>query len=156
LADLRDYPMPLYDGDVEGEHGLPANARAFKDLVRKHDAVAIASPEYNGSFSAVLKNTIDWISRPEPGEAHLAALRGKTAVLLSTSPGAGGGKRGMRHLRELLEMVGVRVIPSQVSVPKSAEAFGPSGELLRADDRGALERAAKELAETVRTAVLAA
>jgi chromate reductase len=156
LADLSDYPMPLYDGDVESTGGLPATAKAFKELVRGHDALAIASPEYNGSFSAVLKNTIDWISRPEPGEPHLAALRGKRAMLLSTSPGPGGGKRGMRHVRELLEMIGVSVTAAQVSVPKSGESFSPAGELLRPEDRESLWLAAEELAKAVREKAIAA
>ena len=149
VVDLRDYPMPLYDGDVEAAEGMPERARAFKELVRRHDALAIASPEYNGSFPAVVKNTIDWISRPEPGEQHLAALRGKTAMLMSASPGAGGGRRGMRHLRELLEMIGVQVIGESVIVPRSGEAFGAGGELARAEDRDALQRAAEALASAV-------
>src|ERR1700759_1011464 len=62
LADLRDYPLPLYDGDLETAQGLPERAKTFKELLRSHDGVVIASPEYNGSFSALLKNTIDWIS----------------------------------------------------------------------------------------------
>ena len=75
LADLRDYPMPLYDGDSEASQGVPENAARFKELVRAHDALVVASPEYNGSFSALLKNTIDWISRPAPGEGPLAVFR---------------------------------------------------------------------------------
>ena len=156
IVDLSDYALPLYDGDVEATQGLPPNAKAFKDLVRSHDALAIASPEYNGSFPALVKNVIDWISRPEVGESHLAAFRGKKAMLLSTSPGPGGGQRGMRHLRELLEMIGVGVIATQVAIPKAGAAFGPAGELLRDDDRQAVRRAAEELAETLRAQAVAA
>ena len=156
LVDLSDYAMPFYDGDFEAAQGLPANAKAFKELVREHDALAIASPEYNGSFPAVVKNAIDWISRPETGESHLAALRGKKAMLLSTSPGPGGGRRGMRHLRELLEMIGVGVISTDVSIPKAGAAFGAAGELLREEDRRAVNAAAEELARTLRGEVLAA
>src|SRR5438270_7211457 len=103
FADLRDYQMPLYDGDLESAQGLPAAAKAFKELLRQHDGLVIASPEYNGSFTALLKNAIDWSSRPEAGEPPLAAFRGKQAAILSASPGPGGGSRGLRHLRELLE-----------------------------------------------------
>src|SRR5579872_756529 len=156
LADLSDYPMPLYDGDVEAAQGMPANAQAFKELVRRHNAVAIASPEYNGSFPAVVKNTIDWISRPLAGEPRLAAFAGKKAMLLSASPGPGGGKRGMRHLRELLEMIGVSVTPAQVSLSKAGEAFGATGELLRAEDREQLRNAAAELARAMTANVKAA
>jgi chromate reductase len=126
LADLRDYSMPLYDGDAEAAQGIPSNALRFKELVREHDALVLASPEYNGSFSAMLKNTIDWISRPAPGEPPLAVFRGKQAALLSASPGPGAGKRGLRHLRELLEMIGMRVVPSQVTVARGFEAFDES------------------------------
>ncbi|SPE40084.1 NADPH-dependent FMN reductase [Candidatus Sulfopaludibacter sp. SbA3] len=140
FADLRDYPMPLYDGDVEAAQGLPSNARAFKELVKAHNAIVIASPEYNGSFPALVKNAIDWISRPEGDETHLLAFRGKKAALLSTSPGPGGGQRGLRHLRELLEMIGVHVIAGQLTIPKAFEAFDAAGRLARPQDREQLRR----------------
>jgi chromate reductase, NAD(P)H dehydrogenase (quinone) len=140
FVDLRDYPMPLYDGDVETAQGVPEKARAFKELVKAHDAIVIASPEYNGSFSALLKNTIDWISRPEGTETRLAAFSRKKAALLSASPGPGGGQRGLRHLRELLEMVGVAVIPEQLTVPKAFAAFDGEGRLSRPEDRQQLRK----------------
>lgn len=145
-VDLRDYPMPLYDGDLEAAHGLPEAAKAFKRLLFDHDGFVVASPEYNGSFSALLKNTIDWVSRPEPGEKHLAAFRGKLAAILSTSPGPGGGLRGLRHLRELLEMIGVNVLPDQLAIPHAAGAFDAAGHLVRPADVQALHRLAEELA----------
>jgi chromate reductase, NAD(P)H dehydrogenase (quinone) len=138
--------MPFYDGDLETAGGLPAPAKAFKELLRAHDALVIASPEYNGSFPALLKNAIDWASRPEPGEPHLAVFRGKTAALLSASPGPGGGARGLRHLRELLEMIGVQVLPEQLAVTRATHAFDSSGRLLREQDRDALQRLAARLA----------
>jgi NAD(P)H-dependent FMN reductase len=156
LADLRDYPMPLYDGDAEIAQGMPENARRFKELVRAHDALAIASPEYNGSFSALLKNTIDWISRPAPGEPPLAVFRGKPAALLSASPGPGAGKRGLRHLRELLEMIGMTVVPAQVTVARAGEAFDPAGNLVRPEDRAAVVQLVAELARAVEAQALAA
>ncbi len=150
VADLRDYPMPLYDGDLEAATGIPAGAKAFKELVRGQDGLAIASPEYNGSFPALLKNAIDWISRPEAGEPPLAAFRGKSAALLAGSPGPGGGQRGLRHLRELLEMIGVNVAPSQVTVARAMEAFDAEGRLARREDEEAVERVIGELVEAVR------
>ncbi len=150
VADLRDYPMPLYDGDLEAAQGMPAGAKAFKELVRGQDGLAIASPEYNGSFPALLKNAIDWISRPEAGEPPLAAFRGKSAALLAGSPGPGGGQRGLRHLRELLEMIGVKVAPSQVTVARAMEAFDAEGRLARREDEEAVERVIGELVEAVR------
>jgi len=156
LADLRDYPMPLYDGDTEAARGVPDSARRFKEVVRGHDALVIASPEYNGSFSALVKNTIDWISRPSPGEPPLAVFRGKPAVLASASPGPGAGKRGLRHLRELLEMIGMKVVPAQVAVARASEAFDESGNLVRPEDQAAVRQLVEELVQAVREQTLAA
>lgn len=156
LADLREYPMPLYDGDSEAAQGMPDTARRFKELVREHDALVVASPEYNGSFSALVKNTIDWISRPAPGEPPLTVFRAKPAALLSASPGPGAGKRGLRHLRELLEMIGMKVVPTQVAVARALEAFDESGNLVRPEDQAAMRELVRELAEAVRAQTLAA
>ena len=156
LADLREYPMPLYDGDAEAAQGVPENVRRFKELVRSHDALVIASPEYNGSFSALVKNTIDWISRPAAGEPPLAVFRGKPAALLSASPGPGAGKRGLRHLRELLEMIGMKVVPAQVAVARASEAFDEAGNLIRPEDQEAVRSLVEELVRLVREQALAA
>ena len=156
LADLRDYPMPIYDGDLEASAGLPAPAKAFKDLVRSHDAVAIASPEYNGSFAALLKNAIDWATRPEPGEPRLAAFQGKTALLMSASPGQFGGQRGLRHVRELLEMIHVKTLPAQLTLGNAGAAFDADGRLVRAEDRAALDRLAEDLARALQAGSSAA
>ncbi len=147
LADLRDFPMPIYDGDLEAGEGLPPAAKALKELARGHDGFAIASPEYNGSFPALLKNALDWISRPEPGERTLEVFRGKVAAILSGSPGPGGGKRGLRHLRELLEMMMVRVIPRELAIARSGGAFDADGRLMRAEDLSGLHEVAAALAQ---------
>ena len=152
FADLSDYPMPLYDGDLEASAGLPPAAVAFRKLLAEHDLLVIASPEYNGSFSALLKNTIDWTSRPAgPGERPTALYRGKKAALLAASPGKGGGRRGLKHLRELLEMIGVTTI-GEVTVASAAEAFDVEGTLTRSDAVAAVAR----LADTVTGSLAAA
>jgi len=138
LADLAEYAMPIYHGDTEATEGLPDGARRFKELVREHDVLVVASPEYNGSLPALLKNTIDWISRPDPGERSLAVLRGKLVALLSASPGQGAGKRVLRYLREWLELIGMKVVASQVNVAQAVEAFDESGNLVREEDRAAV------------------
>jgi NAD(P)H-dependent FMN reductase len=146
-VDLRDYPMPLYDGDLEAGSGLPESARAFRNLLASHDLLVIASPEHNGSFPALLKNTIDWTSRPAaPGERPTALYRGKRAALLAGSPGPNGGRRGLRHLRELLEMIGVTIIAEPVTIPSAFGAFGPDGKLTRPDAVEAVARWADEVA----------
>lgn len=130
LIDLRDLPLPLFDEDLESEHGLPDNAKTLKALFHDHDAFLIASPEYNSSITAVLKNTLDWVSRSESDdEPALSAYRGKTAALLSASPGALGGLRGLVHLRSILGNIGVIVLPDQVALPKAHEAFDAAGQL---------------------------
>ncbi|MDP1592373.1 MAG: NAD(P)H-dependent oxidoreductase, partial [Prosthecobacter sp.] len=97
---------------------------------RDHDAFLIASPEYNSSITAVLKNALDWASRDESDdEPALSAYRGKTAALLSASPGALGGLRGLVHLRSILGNIGVIVLPDQVALPKAHEAFDDAGQL---------------------------
>ena len=147
LADLRDFPMPIYDGDLEAGQGLPTAAKELKELARRHDGFAIASPEYNGSFPALLKNALDWISRPEPGERPLEVFRGKVAAILSASPGPGGGQRVLRHLRELLEMMSVTVIPEQLSLARANAAFDSAGRLVREEDLAGLQNLADALAQ---------
>jgi NAD(P)H-dependent FMN reductase len=130
FIDLRDYPLPLFDEDLESASGLPENAKKLKALLTAHDGLLIASPEYNSSVTAVLKNAIDWASRAETdAEAPLSAFRGKVAALLSASPGALGGLRGLVHLRAILGNIGLIVLPEQVAVPKAYEAFDESGAL---------------------------
>jgi NAD(P)H-dependent FMN reductase len=90
LIDLRDVAMPLYDGDLEAQGGLPAGALALKGLMLEHDGFLISAPEYNSSISAVLKNAIDWVSRPQPNEPPAPAFRGKVAGCWPL-PGASAG-----------------------------------------------------------------
>jgi chromate reductase, NAD(P)H dehydrogenase (quinone) len=147
LADLRDFPMPIYDGDLETGEGLPPAAKALKELARRHDGFAIASPEYNGGYPALLKNALDWISRPEPGDRPLEVFRGKVAAILSASPGPGGGSRGLRQLRELLEMMSVSVVPPELAIPRAGAAFDAEGRLVRTEDVSRLREVAAALAQ---------
>jgi NAD(P)H-dependent FMN reductase len=133
FVELRDLALPLYDADFETEHGLPPALVTLKAACVAADGYLIAAPEYNGSLSAVLKNTIDWLSRPgpQPGETPftLAAFRGKVAGLMSASPGAWGGMRGLMHLREILSGVGVLVAAEQFALPAAHAAFKEDGRL---------------------------
>jgi len=150
LIDLRDFPLPLFDGDLEAKEGLPPHAKRFKTLLLEHDGLLIASPEYNSSVSGVLKNAIDWASRSEPGEAPLAPFAGKVAALMSASPGALGGLRGLVHLRSILGNIKVLVLPDQVAVSKAAEAFTPEGALKDPRQQASVEKLATGLAEVLR------
>jgi chromate reductase, NAD(P)H dehydrogenase (quinone) len=144
--DLRDLPMPLYDGDLEAAEGLPPNARKFKDLLLAHHGLLISAPEYNSSITGVLKNAIDWASRPVPGEAPLAGFTGKVAALMSASPGALGGLRGLVHVRAILGNIGVLVLPDQVAVPRAFEAFNPDGSLKDAKQQASVTGLGDKLA----------
>ncbi|MDZ8223156.1 NAD(P)H-dependent oxidoreductase [Nostoc sp. ChiVER01] len=138
--DLRDLPLPLFDEDLEAQEGLPANARTLKDLLISHQGLLIASPEYNSSLTAVLKNAIDWASRPAPNEAPLAAFAGKVATIMSASPGALGGLRGLVHLRSILGNIKVLVLPDQIAVTKAYEAFNPDGTLVDPKQQESIEK----------------
>jgi len=127
LVDLRDFPMPLYDGDLEQREGLPASTRKLKDLMLVHQGFLISSPEYNSSISGVLKNTIDWTSRQTEGESPLACYKDKIAGLMSASLGGFGGLRGLVTIRSILENIGVLVIPDQVAIAKAHEVFNSDG-----------------------------
>jgi NAD(P)H-dependent FMN reductase len=129
LIDLKDFPLPVFDQDLEAEQGMPENGKKLKQLFIDHDGLLIASPEYNSSITAVLKNAIDWVSRPAPGEPSLVAFRGKVATLMSASPGALGGLRGLVHVRSILGNIGVIVLPEQIAVAKAHEALNPDGSL---------------------------
>ncbi len=146
---LRDFPLPLFDEDLERDSGPPEAALQLKKLFLDHQGLLIASPEYNSSLTAVLKNALDWVSRAAPGETPLAAFQGKVAAILSASPGALGGLRGLVHLRAILGNVGVLVLPSQIAVPKAFEAFEADGKLKDSKLQLSVEGLGKSLATTL-------
>ncbi len=145
--DLRDLPLPLYDEDVEDQEGTPANAQAFKNLLISHQGLLIASPEYNSSITPVLKNAIDWASRPSPNEAPLAAFAGKVAAIMSASPGNLGGLRGLVHLRAILGNIQVMVLPHQIAVPKVDEALNDHGTLKNLKQQESVEYLGESVAK---------
>ena len=148
FVDLRDLPMPLFDEDLEAD-GTPATVRQFKDLLLAHDGLLIASPEYNSSVTAVLKNAIDWASRPGEGEAPLSCFVGKVAAIMSASPGALGGLRGLVALRSILGNIKVIVLPDQGAVPKAYEAFDADGSLKDAKQQAGIENLGANVATIV-------
>ena len=149
LIDLRDFPMPLYDGDLEAASGIPEHGKRLKKLFLDHDGLMISSPEYNSSIPGVLKNAIDWVSRPEPGEPPLVAFGGKVAALMSASPGQLGGSRALVVVRMMLGNIKTLVLPDQVSVSKANEAFHPDGTLKDAKQAAAVQKLGKTLTETL-------
>jgi NAD(P)H-dependent FMN reductase len=149
VLDLRDVPMPLFSEDLEQSEGLPAGARKLKELMLAHEGLLIASPEYNSSISAALKNAIDWASRAAPGEPPLACFVDKVAGLMATSPGTLGGLRGLVTLRMILSNINVLVLPNQLTVPRAHEAFGDDGRLKDAKQQAAIEKLAAKLTSVI-------
>lgn len=151
VVDLRDYPMALYDGDDEAKSGLPPTAEELKKLFIGSDGFLIASPEYNSGYSAVLKNAIDWMSRPsKPDEAGLIAFRGKYAAIMAASPGALGGLRGLYQLRELLQNINVTVLPAMHAIGGAHNAFDEKGALKDEKNAKTVEGIARQLVETLK------
>lgn len=128
VINLGDYELPLFNEDLE-KSGEPENAQKLKSIFADHDGLLIACPEYNSSITPLLKNTIDWVSRPSEGKPPLFAYAGKIAGLMSASPGGLGGLRGLVHVRAILGSIGVTVIPNQMAISRAFEAFDEHGNL---------------------------
>lgn len=150
LLDLKDYPLPIFNQDLEQEQGPPDNATQLLQLFKDHDGLLISAPEYNSSITPLLKNTIDWVSRPNGDDPGLIAYRGKVASLMSASPGGLGGLRGLVHVRAILGSIGVTVLPDQVSVSQAHQAFGEAGQLLDADKQAKVLGLGQSLAGMLR------
>lgn len=125
LLDLKEFPFPLYDQDMEGMHGLPDSVKKMSAQIEKSDALIIAIPEYNGSIPGILKNCIDWLSRLEP-----CSIKGKQLLLLSASPSFLGGVRGLWHTRVPFEVLGAHVYPTMFILPKADVAFDADNKLV--------------------------
>lgn len=149
--DLRDYPLPIYDQDLEDAEGLPENAKKLKSLLREHEALLIASPEYNSGYSGALKNMIDWTSRQEtPNERMLDCFVGKVAAIMSASPSDLGGLRGLVQLRALLQNIFVFVIPQQRTLPAAYAAFDEAGNIKDKAAGEGFKRLGAQLVEVAR------
>ncbi|MEL7529424.1 MAG: NAD(P)H-dependent oxidoreductase [Pseudomonadota bacterium] len=148
---LKDYPLPIYDGDHEADNGVPEQAKRLHRLFVGHDGVFLACPEYNAGVTPLLKNTLDWISRvKEPGEPY----RNKVFALGAASPGGFGGLRGLIGMRTILEVgLGALVLPQMVSVPKASAAFDDKDDL--AEDRvsGQLDKLVEALLRMTRVEI---
>jgi NAD(P)H-dependent FMN reductase len=125
---LSELDLPMFSEDLEAE-AFPESALELKRRLIAADGVLVSSPEYNGSFSGALKNAIDWASRPRPDEEQLACFKGKVCALLAASPGAIGGLRGIRHVRQVLTQLQMHVIPQEFALGKAHEAFDDNDQL---------------------------
>lgn len=131
FADLGDYPMPLYDGDIEETSGIPENARKLEALLSAHHGIFIVAPEYNSSITPLLKNTLDWVSRIKtPERPQSWVFRTRVFALGAVGAGNFGGIRGLSHTRQVLEIgLGALVLPDQIAVPNGGQAFEDNGHL---------------------------
>lgn len=149
VIDLADFPMPIFDQDYEAEQGMPENATKLKQLFLEHNGLLIASPEYNSSISAVLKNAIDWVSRRAEGEPMKAAFLDKTAAIMAASPGGLGGIRGLVHLRSILQSIGILVMPDQITLSEAHSAFDDAGSLADERKQSSIDALTKDFVDTV-------
>lgn len=129
-VDLADFDLPIYSDALE-KGAFPAGALRLKQILAAQDGLLFVSPEYNGSIPSLLKNAIDWASRPtgEEGSLALTAYRGKAAAIMSASLSPFGGLRGLAHLRQILSTIQMMVIPEQVVLPNAHLAFDADGQL---------------------------
>ena len=147
LITLRDYPLPIYNGDVEAQ-GMPENVRRLQALLADHQGLLISSPEYNGGVPALVKNTLDWISRPlEDGTPGMSLFKGKVAGISSASPGALGGLRGLIALRDMLAKFSLWVAPTQIAIAQAGSAFTDQDTLSNPDHQATLVQLAAEVVE---------
>lgn len=153
LVELADHPAPLYNGDLEVESGLPEGIVRLQRRLAAADGLLVVNPEYNGSITPLLKNALDWCSRPNPADRARsggAVYAGRAAAVVGTSPGALGGMRVLFHVRDILGYLGMQVIPQQLAIGKAGEAVGDDGRLRDPAQREALDKLAQALVDTAR------
>ncbi len=147
--ELADYPLPIMDEDLEAAEGLPEGAIRLKELFKAHDGFLIACPEYNSAITPLLKNVIDWVSRPREGEAPLEPFAGKACGLIAASAGALGGLRGLYTVRSILMNIRVVVVPEMAAVGNAHEVL--DGETITDDrSRAMVEQVARRVVEVAR------
>lgn len=148
IADLRDFPLPIYDGDWHAEHGVPDSLRSLRKLAVEADGLMIASPEYNASITPLLKNTIDWLSQDVDGESGYAPFSGKVGALLGASNGAFGTIRALPHVSYILSNLGVFMLPV-LAVPKVASVLAEDGSIKDDRTRAAVTGLGGRLVKTI-------
>lgn len=153
LLDLADHELPLYNADLEAR-GTPDAARRLKQVFHSHPAWLVCSPEYNGSYTGLLKNTIDWVSSPIKGDPEWSSgtkpFAGKVVGLLSASPGALGGLRSLSHLTPLLMNLQCWVAPKQFALGRAAEAFDDQGRLVSATAQASVQGVVEQVLHAAR------
>lgn len=146
--DLKDYPLPIYDQDLEDSQGLPENAKELKKLLLAHNGFLISSPEYNSSIPGNFKNMIDWTSRmATPDEVYLCCFIDKAVALMSASPSPLGGIRGLVHTRSMFGNIFSYVLPKQKCIPNADKAFDAKDQLINPKHQEDVINLGKELTQ---------
>ena len=151
-VDLSDYPLPIYDGDLETESGVPQNAQLLAQRISAQDALLIVSPEYNASIPPLLKNAIDWVSRVRKvQERPVQPFKGLVVGLAAASPGQFGGLRGLEAIRIVMRSLGAEVLTQQCLMPRASDGFDENGRLTDDVARTNLESLCEKLLDTARS-----
>ena len=143
---LEDYPLPIYDGDLQAKSGVPKHAVNLKRMMSAHQGVLIVTPEYNSSVPALVKNTIDWVSRvQDPHETRGQVFRDRVFAIASASGNRLGGARALAALRLILSACHAQVIPNQLALAFAEDAYDEMDHLKHAADSEALKALARQL-----------
>jgi chromate reductase, NAD(P)H dehydrogenase (quinone) len=143
---LADFPLPIYDGDLQAKSGVPRNAINLKRMIGAHHGVLIVTPEYNASVPPLVKNTIDWVTRvQETNESRGEVFRGRAFAIAAASHGRLGGSRSLAALRLILTSCRALVIPNQLSLSFAADAYDDMDRLKHPADIEALDALVQQL-----------
>ena len=147
--DLGALSLPLMNEDLEAAEGTPAAALRLKKAIARADGLVIASPEYNGSITPLLKNAIDWASRPGASDEPKMVFSGKIGLVISASPGQLGGMRAQYHVRQILGNLGALVLPELISLPNAGQALTEDGNHLPSNLQDKIAKTAAKMARTL-------
>jgi chromate reductase len=143
---LSDFPLPIYDGDLQAKSGVPKNAVNLKRMIGVHHGVLIVTPEYNSSVPALVKNTIDWVSRvQDTHETRGQVFRDRAFAIAAASGGRLGGTRALSALRLILTACHATVIPNQLALSFADEAYDENERLKHSADSEALKALVRQL-----------
>jgi chromate reductase, NAD(P)H dehydrogenase (quinone) len=145
---LSDFPLPIYDGDLQAKSGVPKNAVNLKRMMGSHHGVLIVTPEYNSSVPALVKNTVDWVSRvQDPQETRGQVFRDRAFAIAAASGGRLGGTRALAALRLILTACHATVVPNQLALSFAEDAYDEKDRLKHAGDAEALGAMVRQLIE---------
>src|ERR1700739_4466619 len=145
---LADFPLPIYDGDLQAKSGVPKNAVNLKRMMASHHGVVLVTPEYNSSVPPLLKNTIDWVSRvQDPHEARGEVFFDRPFAIAAASENRLGGTRALAALRLILSACRALVIPNQLALSFADQAYDEMDRLKKEADIEALNALVRQLIE---------